>query len=553
MEIIINYLHQGLAAIIPFIILLGLLIFVHELGHFMVAKFFGVRVEVFSLGFGKKILQYKRGDTNYCLSLIPLGGYVKMFGDEVGAKLAEEEKQFSFLNKPVYQRIGIVLAGPLMNFFFAIFIFFTVALIGEEVRGPVLGDIKQDTPAYTAGFRSGDKILSVAGESTKTWDEFQRQLTSGYGKSVPVEVEREVGKVIETLSITPALQPNPNILSTESFVGDVPGLSPLSQQAVIGVVGNSVAEKSGLQTGDRILAVNNVAIHFFRQLENIFISQQGEKITLDIERQVNNSEKFEKLKINFSKGSYPSLESMGIESAELYLSKVSDNSPAMQAGLFPGDRIVSVGNVIPKVWDDLLVTIKSYSGTGPLEFNINRRGELKTLNITPQMTTHMTVQGTEEKRFTIGIMPTIYISQPATTIVKADGAWPALLRGYEKTIDVTVMTIMSFVKLIQNKISPKNIGGVISIGQAASETFKIGIVHFLQMMAIISVNLFILNLLPIPILDGGHLLFYTIEAIRGAPVSMRKMEVAQQVGLVLLMSLMIFALFNDFSRLLGSW
>jgi regulator of sigma E protease len=121
----------------------------------------------------------------------------------------------------------------------------------------------------------------------------------------------------------------------------------------------------------------------------------------------------------------------------------------------------------------------------------------------------------------------------------------------QKTWDVTAMTVLSFLRLIQNKISPKNIGGVISIGQAASETFKIGYVHFLQMMAIISVNLFVLNLLPIPVLDGGHLLFYSIEAIRGAPVSMRKMEIAQQVGLVVLMSLMVFALFNDFSRLMG--
>ena len=123
MDILIAYLHQGLSAVIPFVILLGLLIFVHELGHFLVAKFFSVRVEVFSLGFGKKIFQFKKGDTTYCVSLIPLGGYVKMFGDEPGADIPEDQKPFSFTHKPVGQRIGVVLAGPLMNLFFAVFLF----------------------------------------------------------------------------------------------------------------------------------------------------------------------------------------------------------------------------------------------------------------------------------------------------------------------------------------------------------------------------------------------------------------------------------------------
>jgi len=138
-------------------------------------------------------------------------------------------------------------------------------------------------------------------------------------------------------------------------------------------------------------------------------------------------------------------------------------------------------------------------------------------------------------------------------IVKADGVGAALVRGWDRTLEITKMTVVSFLRLIQTKISPKNIGGVISIGQAASETYKAGITSFLQMMAVISVNLFILNLLPIPVLDGGHLVFYTIEAIKGSPLSLRKMEIAQQVGLVVLMSLMVFALFNDFTRLFGIW
>jgi regulator of sigma E protease len=163
METIFGFLGTGASAILPFIVLLGLLIFVHEMGHFLVAKFFGVRVEVFSLGFGKKILKYKKGDTTYCLSLIPLGGYVKMFGDDPNAPIAPEEQKYSFTHKPVSQRIGVVIAGPLMNFFFAILVLFVVALIGQNGRAPIIGDVIPGTSAYESGFRSGDQILSVAG------------------------------------------------------------------------------------------------------------------------------------------------------------------------------------------------------------------------------------------------------------------------------------------------------------------------------------------------------------------------------------------------------
>jgi regulator of sigma E protease len=180
-----------------------------------------------------------------------------------------------------------------------------------------------------------------------------------------------------------------------------------------------------------------------------------------------------------------------------------------------------------------------------------REGQSIDLSITPKMTKQMLPTGQEEKRYTIGIAPVVNMAAPETMIVKTDGLGSALVRGTQRTWDVSVMTVMSFVRLFQGQISPKNVGGVISIGQAASETFKIGITQFLAMMAIISVNLFVLNLLPVPVLDGGHLVFYVIEMVKGAPLSLKKMEIAQQVGLAILMSLMIFALFNDFTRLLG--
>ncbi|MCB0392896.1 MAG: RIP metalloprotease RseP, partial [Bdellovibrionales bacterium] len=160
----------------PAIILLGLLIFVHELGHFLVAKACGVRVEVFSLGFGKKILSYVYGDTTYCISIVPLGGYVKMYGDDPTASVPEDQKKWAFLHKPVSQRIAIVLAGPLMNLAFAFPLFLGIGYSGEELASNQLGEIAIASPAYKYGFRSGDKIVSINNEEIKYWKEIQKKL-----------------------------------------------------------------------------------------------------------------------------------------------------------------------------------------------------------------------------------------------------------------------------------------------------------------------------------------------------------------------------------------
>lgn len=551
---IFSYLHSGVSAIIPFVILLGLLIFVHEAGHFLVAKFFGVRVEVFSLGFGKKIFKYKKGDTTYCLSLIPLGGYVKMFGDEMGAQISEEDKKYSFTHKPVFQRIAVVLAGPLMNFFFAILIFFVVALMGEQMKAPVIGDVAAGTPAYDMGFRSGDKIVTAGGKSIQTWDQFVQTMTENHSQSLQVEVKRDGNDQLATIQAVPRLAPNPNILSTDESIGDIEGLSPSAKASLIGVRAGSIAAKAGLQTGDLIKSIGGRPVKYFRDLENLMVSLQGQPIAIEVDRfPAADSSQPKTVSVKIPASQFASLGVIGIESSDLYLAKVIDDTPAKAAGLKEGDRILKVNETVPLKWEDVLTTVKSYKGEGQLVFKVDRQGEEHIFEITPRLTSQMNSQGGEDKRFTVGIVPWAFPAMPEVTTIKADSVFSAFVRGVEKTNEISKMTVVSFLRLIQAKISPKSIGGVISIGQAANETFKMGITSFLQMMAIISINLFILNLLPVPVLDGGHLLFYCIEAIKGAPVSMRKMEIAQQIGLVVLMSLMVFALFNDFSRLLGPW
>ncbi len=555
MEYLIHTLQQGLSAILPLIILLGLLIFVHELGHFLVAKYFKVRVEVFSLGFGKKLVQYKRGDTTYCLSMIPLGGYVKMYGDDPSADIPAEQKAYSFTHKPVGQRIAVVLAGPLMNFFFAIFLFFVVALIGEEVRSPKVGDLETTSQAYTDGFRAGDTILEMNGKKIVHWNEVIDLLQESSDQSVSVVLNHENSQEPVTIQTVPHLKPNPNLLSTKRMVGEVEGLTPNSKSSFIGVMSpDSVAAQAGLKTGDHITDVGGQAIDTWRQLVAYLQTHAGTQVEFTIERFPNFDDKSENHKFTLTIPEGDAVKGLGIEPSDLYLARVVAGSPAELAGLHVGDRIQEINSMAINRWDDLLGTVKNFkSDQGPLKLKVQRGKENLLIEVTPKLTNQMAANGSEENRYTVGIMPFIVPARPETFSMKATQPIQALQRGWDRTLEVTSMTVLSFVRLLQAEISPKNIGGVISIGKAASDTFKIGISHFLQMMGIISINLFILNLLPIPVLDGGHLVFYIVESLKGSPMSLRKLEIAQQVGLVLLVSLMVFALFNDFSRIFGPW
>lgn len=551
MNTIIDFLGSGFQTVAPFVILLGILIFIHELGHFMVARWCGVRVEVFSLGFGKKILQKKVGDTVYALSLVPLGGYVKMFGDELGKDISPDEQKVSFLHKTVWQRIAIVLAGPLMNLFFAFFLFTFIAIKGEMRRAPELGDIELQSAAYLAGLRSGDTILSVQGEVIRSWDELQNLLNKFKGQQTRIELKRMGLDESQWVTVQSEVRPNPNPLSLDAEMGFIEGLTSDSQAAVLGVKANSVAQKMGFILGDEVKKINGFEIKYFREIEPKLVALQGQEVTFDIERLSSESATPELLSLSIKLPSpLPSLASLGIETSDLYLQMIVKNSPAEAAGLQVKDRIVALNDQMPKKWEDVFNTIKSYQSNDPLVFKVEREQGVVDITIAPQESEQLTQHGQSEKRKMVGISP--YLKYAMSGMVTVDyGFTDGLVRGIDRSYEISVMTVLSFVRLIQNKISPKTIGGVISIGQVASQTFKMGMQQFITMMAIISINLFVLNLLPVPVLDGGHLVFYIIEAIKGAPVSMRKMEIAQQVGLFLLLSLMGFALFNDFSRILG--
>lgn len=551
MDMVIGWVHSGIVLILPFILLISLTVFVHELGHFMVAKYFGVRVEVFSIGIGKKIWKRRFGETEYALSLFPVGGYVKMFGDELGAEMEASQKPYSFVHKPVLQRIGVVVAGPMMNLLFAILLFFLIALGGEDQKAPILGDISDATQAFQSGFRSGDTILSVEDQSIKSWAEVQSILDHSIGKEISIKVSHREGPE-ELLKIVPQSMPDNGLLSLSKTMGSLPGLTNLASGPGIGIASQtSWAYKNGFRTGDFISKINGKEVKYWREAEDKIIkSPVPFKVTIIRE---SSNEKFEPTDLEITqKPEGTNFTSLGIEKGEIFLAKVMPGTPAETAGLKAGDKLIEIQGKAITEWETVQNTVKNFKrDDDAIQFKIERAGETKTFSVSPVMTSTTSAQGLREDRFTVGIVPWLFPSIPEMTSVKYGFSIGALKRGFERTWEVSAMTLLSFVKLFKAEISPKNISGIISIGQAASETFKMGWGQFFSMMGVISINLFILNLLPIPVLDGGHMVFYTIELIKGSPLSLRKIELAQRFGVVVLMSLMVFALFNDFSRFFG--
>jgi len=347
--------------IISIIVLLGVLIFFHELGHFIVARFFGVGVEKFSLGFGPRIIGKKVGITDYRVSAIPLGGYVKMVGEEPDAEIEPDQIHLSFTHKPVFQRLLIVAAGPFFNVLLAVLILFIVLLhSGAYFMEPVVGEVQADSPAEIAGLRPGDRILAINGSGVESWEEMAQMIGGSQGAEIDLEISRE--------------------------------------------------------------------------------------------------------------------------------------------------------------------------------------GQPLSIHLSPRLQSDQNLFGEDTQRYMIGIISSRQISAKDLSILQAS------VLSVQKTYQIAELTFVSVVKMVQGKLSVKTLGGPIMIAQLAGQQAKEGLIEFLSLMAVISVNLAILNILPIPVLDGGHILFFTIELLIRRPVSIRVREVAQQAGLFVLLMLMILVFYNDITR-----
>ncbi|MBC7752967.1 MAG: RIP metalloprotease RseP [Moraxellaceae bacterium] len=533
-----DVLNAAYSNIVPFVLLLGILVFVHEFGHFIVARMCGVKVEVFSLGFGKKILQYKSGDTNYCLSLIPFGGYVKMYGEQGGEVVPEDQRHVSFTHKSVWKRISIVLAGPLMNLLFAILVFGGISYFGEETRAPKIADVQSGSAAEQAGLKAHDTIVSVGGVAVRSYEEFQNALTSNKNTAVAMVV-KQTNEPERNLNIKISSMKNPNIFSTEAMIGEIAGILPYAKGSLVAVKMDSLAYRLGFRTGDEIVKIDGMKVSTWTNLTYLVDGKNH-----DVKLATGKDIQFAAAK------DVSSIQDLGFEEPELYLDQVVADSPASKADIQAKDKILAINAEPMKNWDAVLNKIKSYDGKEALSITLLREGVEVTKKVTPLVTSQMTAVGKEDRRYTIGIVPMVNFTNPETVKVAEPSIFAALSKGAKRSYDISAMTVISFVRMFQGEVSHKNIGGMISIGKAAKDSYAMGAQAFLMTMGILSISLFILNLLPVPVLDGGHLVFYIIEVVKGSPLSVKKIEVAHQVGFALLMGLMVLALFNDFTKFL---
>jgi len=450
-----------LQTVLAFLAALAVLIVVHELGHYWVARWCNVKVLRFSIGMGRVVWSRRIGPdrTEWALSALPFGGYVKMLDarEQDLTALPEQELQREFTRQPVWKRIAIVAAGPLANFLLAIALFAGLYSHGLPEPATRLRAVAEGTAAYEAGLRGGERIAAVDGAAIQTWAELRWKLMQGVldGKPVRLDVERRAGS------------------------GDV------ARESVL-------------------LPLRSVSAS---ELESDFLAKLG----LELAR------------------------------PPAVLGRVLPNGPAAEAGLQEGDIILAVDGF--PVRDGLTFVERVRAAPNRVLTLDVQRGERT-------MALHVTPEAYRSKQRVIGRVQAEVALAPEMVTVSS-GLGESILKGAQKTWDTSILTLRMLGKMLIGEVSWTNISGPITIADYAGQTARIGLVSYLTFLAFISISLGVMNLLPIPVLDGGHLLYYSLELLTGRPVSERFGEIAQRAGVGILMALMAVAVFNDIVRLIS--
>jgi regulator of sigma E protease len=449
MNLLINY-------VLPFIVALGVLIVVHEYGHYLVARLCGVKVLRFSVGFGRALLTIRTGSdrTEWVIAAIPFGGYVKML-DEREGPVAPHEAARAFNQQSVWKRLLIVVAGPVFNFAFAILLYTGLFMHGIPELKPVVAEPPAASAAAAAGLHAGDTVRAVDGDAITTWQDLRWRV-------LKAALQREVLQ-LETLSERGHIQSA--TLDLRGFDAD------------------------------------------------------------DVEKDV-----LERIGLNLHR---PPLEPV--------IGRL-DSGPGQKAGLLAGDLVTHIDGAPMKTWMDVVKAIQQ-SPEKPLGFGIVRDGRPLVIQVTPESARDR--DGKAIGRVGVGVRDSdrMYLDV-------SYGLGASLMKGVGKTVEISVFSLKMLGKMLVGQVSWKHLSGPVTIADFAGQSAQMGLPYFLNFLALISISLGVLNLLPIPLLDGGHLMYYLIEIAKGKPVSERAMELGQRVGLALLLVMMAFAFYNDLNRLL---
>ncbi len=512
--------------VLIFLVFLGPLIFFHELGHFFFARFFGVRVEVFSIGFGPKIFKYVKGGTEYAVSLIPLGGYVKMFGDDPFSEtpLTEDEKKVAFNHKTKWARFWIIFGGPLANLILAYVLYLGLLIIGEKVPQTKFGLIPDNSAFHSRGLRSGDTIKMINDEKIMSFDDLNIKASN----IDTVTVERAgVTKIVDVK------------LSLQEFIDEFSKLLPVVRRPI---VVNSEGEQFYLSLSPKA------------KVETLSLEEMGQSFAGEVyfykfkmdENKVSFDETSESLfKADKSKTLLEALTDAGFYPIDLVVQSIVMSSPADKLGLKKDDILVSINKIPVKAFDELRAEVQKSDAKIGVEISYLRAGKTLTGTLIPEV---KEIKGQGEVK-TIGVYSSVEYIPPKLIETKADSIGEALIVGLQRTWDGIEKTVGGYKKLITREVALSNVGGPFAIGKVASDSFNISLSMFFRLMAFISINLGVINLFPIPVLDGGHIMFLVFEFFNRGPLSRRKLEFAQRIGLSLLFFLIFIALFNDITKL----
>lgn len=450
---------ESITTILSFIVAIGVLATVHELGHFLVARLCGVKVLQFSIGFGKPLLRWNdRFGTEYMLSLIPLGGYVRMLGEDDDI-VSISEMHMAFNNKSVLIRMLIICAGPFANIIFAIVAYWLVFMLGVSSIVPMLGMVPKGSVAYVANLKKGQEIISVNAQPTTTWEDVSVALMPYLGDKGFVKI-KAYNKTTKTYS-------NHVLNLTDWTVDNAQG---------------DILKSLGMEPFDPVLPI---------------------------------------------------------------VGKLIPGFPAIESGILPGDLIVAVNDIPVETRTQLTNYLRKKAGIS-VSIKVIRNNKRHIFWVTP---VQKLAEGGEEIGF-IGIQ---YQQTPwPKELIKVHkyGPLDSFKKAILRTKEYTILTLQFLQKIIVGKISLQHVAGPISIAKYAGQSIRIGVEYFLGFLALVSINLGLLNLiLPIPILDGGHIVFCIIELFTGKPLSPRTMEISRVFGVIFLASLMLLALYNDILRL----
>lgn len=529
-------------SIIGFILVLIPLVIIHEFGHFLFAKLFNVRADAFSVGFGPVLFSKKIGETDFRVSAIPLGGYVKLLGEDPTSELSPEDKARALHHQVPWKRFFIFFGGPLFNFLWAIVVFMAMMAIGEPQVSTKIGRILPDSTAAKAGLVAGDKITAIDGEQVTKLEDLAMKLIDKPGKEVNLTVDHAGAS--KTVLLKTDSEDGFSVYGEKKMVGTIDGLIPSARMTKVGISNpDSLAGKAGFKTGDELLAVNGQKVTNFEELEALTLQSP---LTFDVKKSTGETTKIVlsgKFDGNLGK-------SFGLYSSELFIEQAVPDSPAAKAGIQKGDRLVSVNNIPMRSFFELRMNIqKSGEELGKVTIAVERAGKIETLEIIPQVSTERDPNLKKMKQFTIGVMPVPSMFEPDMIKEQVWNPFKLLYLGTARMFDLTAKNLISIGKMFQGQVSVKSLGGPILIGKLAGDSISRGLIDFLKMMGILSIGLGVLNILPIPVLDGGHIVLLGIEAIRGKALSIKQIEVAQQVGLFFILGIMIIVMKNDISRL----